>query len=126
MKWIGLHHCFFPHRCVDTKESFKCECNPGYKLMADGKACRDIDECTEVAGACSQLCVNTEGGYSCKCNREFYSREPDQRTCKRNDQRFTPWLFFTNKYYIRRITADTKGSVQMKVMFQVGPAYFAD
>ena len=43
------------HRCIDTKEGFRCECNPGYKLMADGKACQDINECEEVAGACSQV-----------------------------------------------------------------------
>ena len=30
------------HTCVDTKESYTCECNPGYKLMDDGKACAGI------------------------------------------------------------------------------------
>ena len=38
------------HKCVDTAESYKCECNPGYKLMPDGKACADVNECEEIPG----------------------------------------------------------------------------
>ena len=38
------------HKCVDTVESYKCECNPGYKLMQDGKACADFNECEEIPG----------------------------------------------------------------------------
>ena len=86
------------------------------ELIKKPVAFADINECTEVVGSCSQKCVNIDGGYTCKCDQRYYSREPDQRTCKRNDQRFTPWLIFTNKYYIRRITTDGSG---MKVMFQV-------
>jgi len=73
--------------------------------MPDGKACTDIDECTEVPGACSQYCSNTPGGYYCKCNDKYYEREQDEHTCKRKD-RTPPWLIFTNKYYVRNMSTD--------------------
>ncbi len=123
------------HRCVDTKESFRCECRDGYKLMADGKACADVDECVEVPGACSQQCVNTEGSYNCKCNQEYYSREADGRGCKRKDGQ-EAWLLFTNKYYIRNMTVsaarmslvhqDLKNVVSMDFHYGRQEIYFAD
>lgn len=27
------------HQCLNTRGSFKCTCNPGYELGADGKRC---------------------------------------------------------------------------------------
>ena len=40
---IELNQC--EHKCVNTLTGYHCECNAGYKLMPDGKACVDIDEC---------------------------------------------------------------------------------
>lgn len=54
---------------------------------------------------CSQYCANTPGSYYCKCNEQFYERQSDKHTCKRKDN-ITPWLIFTNKYYIRNISID--------------------
>ncbi len=123
------------HSCVDTKESFRCECRPGYKLMPDGKACADVDECTEVAGACSQKCANTEGSFNCKCDPEYYERESDGVTCKRKDG-IQPWLLFTNKYYIRNMTTeanrmslvhqDLRNVVSMDYHYGRQEVYFAD
>ena len=90
------------HKCVDTKDSFHCTCNPGYKLMEDGKACKDINECEEMpadGNPCSQECVNSPGGFACKCEAQWYEREPDGRTCKRKGSQ-EPWILFTNKYYL--------------------------
>ncbi|CAL4066593.1 unnamed protein product [Meganyctiphanes norvegica] len=84
---------------------FECACNKGYKLMPDGKACDDVNECIETPGVCSQQCINTPGSYVCKCNDTYYEREPDNSTCKRKDKT-EPWVFFTNKYYVRRVKTD--------------------
>lgn len=100
---VEVHQC--GHKCVDTLTSYYCECNPGYKLLEDGKACADIDECVEMRGVCSQYCSNTPGSYYCKCDETYYDRATDEHTCKRRD-RTTPWLIFTNKYYIRNMSLD--------------------
>uniref|UniRef100_A0A2C9KAN0 EGF-like domain-containing protein n=1 Tax=Biomphalaria glabrata TaxID=6526 RepID=A0A2C9KAN0_BIOGL len=92
------------HKCINTITSYKCECNPGYQLMSDRKGCRDIDECVEVVGACSQECENTEGSYICKCS-EGYQKMEDGKTCKKTDY-ITPWLIFTNRYYLREISTE--------------------
>ncbi|KAL4708620.1 hypothetical protein ACJJTC_001059, partial [Scirpophaga incertulas] len=92
------------HKCVDTPVGFYCECNQGYRLMADGKACADVDECRERA-ACSQRCANTPGSFYCKCDERHYERAADERTCKRRDAA-PAWLIFSNKYYVRNLSAD--------------------
>lgn len=75
------------------------------RLMEDGKACRDMDECVESPGVCSQYCSNTPGSYYCKCDEAYYDRALDEHSCKRRD-RINPWLLFTNKYYVRNMSLD--------------------
>lgn len=75
------------------------------RLLEDGKACADIDECRETPGVCSQFCSNTPGSYYCKCDEAYYDREADEHSCKRRD-RSQPWLIFTNKYYVRNMSLD--------------------
>lgn len=53
------------------------------------------------------LGINTPGSYTCKCNPDFYEKEPDGKTCKRLDN-IDPWILFSNKYYIRNMSADAR------------------
>ena len=47
----------------------------------------DIDECVEVPGACSQMCINTIGNFTCKCNHGYHKTN-DQRHCKKLDSKY--------------------------------------
>ncbi|KAA0193938.1 hypothetical protein HAZT_HAZT000341, partial [Hyalella azteca] len=100
---VEINQC--GHKCINTIIGYECACNTGYKLMDDKKACEDVNECTEQPGVCSQECFNTPGSYSCKCDDRYYVREIDNKSCKRIDDT-VPWIFFSNKYYVRRLTTD--------------------
>ncbi|XP_023315293.1 uncharacterized protein LOC106648523 [Trichogramma pretiosum] len=67
-----------------------CLCHEGYRLLEDGRDCRDIDECSEDGaegrGPCEDTCRNTEGGFECGCDGRPGTRlGPDNRTCQRNE-----------------------------------------
>ncbi|XP_055493679.1 LOW QUALITY PROTEIN: low-density lipoprotein receptor-related protein 2a [Leucoraja erinacea] len=106
----GVDECSNPelnrctHICTNTQVGFLCSCPPGYQLLQDGQACEDVDECNETPGVCSQICENTEGSYICKC-APGHLREPDGRTCRQNSN-ITPYLLFSNRYYIRNFSVD--------------------
>ena len=68
----------------------------GYRLLADGKACEDINECVETPYVCSQLCDNTPGSYYCTCGNG-YIREPDGKSC-RQASGIDPFLLFSNRF----------------------------
>ena len=79
----GCHHI-----CINTPDSYKCACNPGYKLMADGKACQDINECVLDPGLCrGGTCLNTEGSFLCHC--------PDGLTLDTDGQTLIPLMEHT-------------------------------
>lgn len=109
-KGCGINECLdssisrCDHNCTDTITSFYCSCLPGYKLMSDKRSCVDIDECKESPQLCSQKCENVVGSYICKC-APGYIREPDGKSCRQNSN-IEPYLIFSNRYYIRNLTAD--------------------
>ncbi|XP_075702762.1 matrilin-4 isoform X2 [Rhinoderma darwinii] len=76
------HGC--QHTCVSVPGSYYCECNPGYKLNADGKTCSMIDLCAQGNHGCEQLCVSSPGSYSCAC-RVGYKLNNDKKTCSAID-----------------------------------------
>uniref|UniRef100_A0A8B9KMF8 Thrombospondin 3a n=1 Tax=Astyanax mexicanus TaxID=7994 RepID=A0A8B9KMF8_ASTMX len=71
--------CYSPSACVNTAKGFSCEpCPPGFwgpPLLGVGveyakhhkQECSDVDECVEVANACTpnSVCINTIGSFKC-------------------------------------------------------------
>ncbi|XP_009305868.1 fibulin-7 isoform X3 [Danio rerio] len=80
------------HACVNVPGSYHCSCPTGYKLLADGRSCEDVDECLTQQHNCSRgsTCINTGGGFQCvspECppahaNASYVKTSPLQ--CERN------------------------------------------
>nr|XP_026693868.1 fibrillin-3 isoform X4 [Ciona intestinalis] len=66
--------------CVNTHNSFYCECQEGFTLGVDAASCVDNNECLTDNGGCSDTCTNTDGSFVCSCP---VGRIPagDGRTC---------------------------------------------
>ena len=58
----------------------------------------DINECATNNGGCSQVCLNTEGSYSCDCY-PGYELGPKNQMCNGRCTTFTEVLIY-NGYYI--------------------------
>uniref|UniRef100_A0A4X2M4R0 Latent-transforming growth factor beta-binding protein 4 n=1 Tax=Vombatus ursinus TaxID=29139 RepID=A0A4X2M4R0_VOMUR len=60
-----------PHgHCTNTDGSFRCSCEPGYRLPPGGRSgpCADVNECLE-GDFCFPHgeCLNTDGSFACTC-----------------------------------------------------------
>ncbi|XP_065299649.1 fibrillin-2-like isoform X2 [Dermacentor albipictus] len=54
--------------CENLRGSYRCICNPGYKVDSSGKICEDINECKVNLMLCENgLCRNTPGSHQCTC-----------------------------------------------------------
>ncbi|XP_074858281.1 hemicentin-1 isoform X2 [Carettochelys insculpta] len=76
------------HECRNTLGSYKCTCPTGYRLMANGKTCQDVDECLEQNIHCgpNRMCFNMRGSYQCidtPCPPN-YQRDPLSGFCLKN------------------------------------------
>ncbi|XP_038309141.1 fibulin-7 isoform X2 [Canis lupus baileyi] len=80
------------HTCVNTPGSYRCACPSGYRMLADGKSCEDVDECVSPQLMCPRgtMCINTGGSFQCvspECpegsgNVSYVKTSPFQ--CERN------------------------------------------
>ncbi|XP_035167303.1 thrombomodulin-like, partial [Oxyura jamaicensis] len=59
------------HHCVPNGDTFLCMCEAGYQLAPDGSSCEDVDDCAVSPGLCEQACLNTEGGFECRCHHGY-------------------------------------------------------
>ena len=54
--------------CTDTIDSWTCECNPGYHMLADGVTCEENNECdlgTTFSDGDNITCVDIPGSFRC-------------------------------------------------------------
>jgi len=58
-----------------------CRINGQWTDSAKSVSCNDADECSVSNGGCSHKCVNTAGGYKCKCPDPELSLALDNMTC---------------------------------------------
>lgn len=71
-KYCLFGKCFFNcHVDFLCTKWVECQCDAGYKLLANGKDCADINECDTNNGNCDQICENSQGSYQCKCHSGF-------------------------------------------------------
>ncbi|XP_061724560.1 fibrillin-1-like isoform X1 [Cydia pomonella] len=75
------------HHCIPVPGSYKCECNPGYKLMPDGKNCKEVtkNRC-KPRNPCQHKCYDNGGAdVQCSCKRG-YELMADGKSCQDIDE----------------------------------------
>ncbi|XP_076605422.1 uncharacterized protein LOC143332062 isoform X2 [Chaetodon auriga] len=79
------HNC--QHICVNSGNSYNCDCRAGYVLNPDKKTCSRLDSCSQ-GHDCQHFCVSTDDSYICKC-RMGYVLNADQKTCSSTNMEFS-------------------------------------
>ncbi|XP_015240336.1 PREDICTED: matrilin-3 isoform X4 [Cyprinodon variegatus] len=75
------HDC--QHVCVNSGDSYMCQCQNGYVLNPDKKTCSRMDACSSGHN-CQHICVKRGDSYVCMC-RKGYVLNADNKTCSRSD-----------------------------------------
>lgn len=68
-----LNTCSVHSTCTNTKGSFLCSCNHGFK--GDGINCQDIQECLQTH-TCEKdyICHESPGSFYCECREGYFER----------------------------------------------------
>ncbi|XP_026730463.1 fibrillin-1 [Trichoplusia ni] len=74
------------HHCLPVPGSYKCKCNPGFMLMADGKNCMEVtkNRC-KPRNDCQHKCNDDGKRVTCSCRRG-YELMADGKSCQDIDE----------------------------------------
>uniref|UniRef100_A0A674I0Y0 Matrilin 2 n=1 Tax=Terrapene triunguis TaxID=2587831 RepID=A0A674I0Y0_9SAUR len=78
----ATHGC--QQECVNTNDSYFCQCRHGFTLNPDKRTCKRINFCALGKHGCEQECVNTEDSFVCRCH-SGYTLNRDGKTCRNKD-----------------------------------------
>ncbi|OWK61465.1 Matrilin-2 [Lonchura striata] len=86
---VGVDHCAESNHgceqlCLNTGDSYVCQCSEGFVINEDLKTCSRVDHCALSDHGCEHLCVNGDRSYTCQCF-EGYRLRNDGKTCKRKN-----------------------------------------
>ncbi|KAM3959907.1 LOW QUALITY PROTEIN: uncharacterized protein ACR2FA_006049 [Aphomia sociella] len=74
------------HHCIPIPGSYKCECNPGFKLMADGRNCMEVQKnLCKPRNPCQHKCNDNGLEVKCSCRRG-YELMSDGKSCRDIDE----------------------------------------
>ncbi|KAG8519238.1 Fibrillin-2 [Galemys pyrenaicus] len=68
-------------QCLNVPGGFRCECEAGFTLNEDRRACQDVDECALGAVCALGSCENLPGTFRCTC-REGYELDQGGGGCR--------------------------------------------
>ncbi|XP_023327750.1 very low-density lipoprotein receptor isoform X3 [Eurytemora carolleeae] len=118
--------------CLDTPTSYKCACQPGYKLGFNN-TCQDMNEC-ETPGSCSQVCLNQPGSFKCECLPGYRKDTHQPSRCKAEEGHLS--LLFSHKSDIRKLSLErrsltsivnsTRSSCALDYVFKTGMIFWSD
>ncbi|XP_047519049.1 fibrillin-1 isoform X2 [Pieris napi] len=74
------------HHCIPIPGSYKCECNPGFMLMADGRNCKEVtkNRC-KPHNPCQHKCNDNGVEVKCSCRRGYRLKD-DEKSCEDIDE----------------------------------------
>ncbi|XP_052273396.1 uncharacterized protein LOC127873560 [Dreissena polymorpha] len=82
LDWCAGSPCTLGRNCTNVPQNNTYSCYPcpaGYASVPNTNDCIDNDECS--SRPCNQLCINTEGSYSCGCKEGYRVDPSNEHTC---------------------------------------------